>query len=63
MKGIKRYVTDVYNYVEISTPHGGSSNIITLECGHWVARKNSQGVPKFVYCRDCQNSIRKGEKK
>lgn len=54
---IKRKVDRVKNYVVRSTPHGGSTNAIYLECGHEVYRKNSQGIPGFVYCKECERPM------
>ena len=61
MKRIKRRVIGVRNYVPLSAPHGGSSNVLTLECGHQEFRKNSRGIPKFVYCLDCERSCERKE--
>lgn len=33
----------------------GGSWLLTLECGHFTARKLSAGRPGWVQCRDCKN--------
>lgn len=37
----------------------GGSSLITLECGHFIVRKNSVKVPAKAKCRDCA-SLRNG---
>ena len=52
MKRIWRKVikTHYYRYYKAH----GDSIILTLECGHEVSRKASQGVPKKVICPRCE---------
>jgi len=52
---IKRKVVKVENYIDPHANGTGGSNVLTLECGHETARKFSQGVPKNVYCRECES--------
>ncbi|KKL11731.1 hypothetical protein LCGC14_2542820 [marine sediment metagenome] len=36
----------------------GDTIVLTLECGHEIARKASQGVPKKAVCRPCELGIK-----
>lgn len=44
-------------YRHASTPrYAVGSNILVLECGHEIRRKDSQGVPKRAHCFRCHQA-------
>lgn len=55
MHGLMRKVVDDYCYRKASCPVNGATRVLKLECGHEIARKASQPVPKRAHCPDCEN--------
>lgn len=53
MKKIKRTITEIREHTYRAVYGLAGSRVFTLNCGHVVARKRSQGIPSFVYCREC----------
>lgn len=55
MKRIMREIVRHYNYIDKHANGTGGSNVLILSCGHELVRKFSEGIPKKVWCRECQS--------
>lgn len=53
MRGVLRKIVSIEYYVARSTPHGGGSVWMTLECGHEKGCKRSQKPKYKARCTDC----------